>query len=356
MRHPDAPWRFLLTSGVILAEAWGFSLLTTVPALGASPISELMAEVSVGEPSHYRNLTLFPVRLRRIHDHTPCLTLDEAMKRGSLTISELTSAEVNRVRVRNRSGDYVFLLAGEILVGAKQDRMVEDDTLLAPSSEIVLRVYCTEAGRWAGRTTTFESSGATVHYRLRQIARESRSQSRVWAEIEAKAQGLGASRPATGAVRRVYSQSEVQSRARPYVERFEDLPSRYADVAGVVVAVGEEILVADLFGNPSLFRRLWRKLLDSYVLDALDRPTLERRLDRYDAERFLENATRATLVERSTPGAGDLYDLRGSRVSGSALVHRGAVVHLDLFPRLEEPKPRPLPAPNLEFRRRRQAQ
>ncbi|MBI3945491.1 MAG: hypothetical protein HY321_06215 [Armatimonadetes bacterium] len=358
MRRPHSILLALLAGTAAPAGVPGLSGVPARAARGSDAIDRLVAAVSVGEASRYRNLTLFPVRLRRTQDDTPYVTLDEALKRGSLVITELASADVNRVRVRNRSSDYVFLLAGEIIAGAKQDRMVEDDLLLPPHSpEIALGVFCTEQGRWSGRSTTFEASGVAVHNRLRQVAKESRSQSRVWEEVTEKAGSLRAARPETSAARRVYSQSEVQSRARPYADNLEGFARRYPDTVGVVAVAGGEIIVADVFCNPSLFRKLWPKLLESYVLDAIDRSDASGRVDRYEAERFLENARRAAIVERSTPGTGDLYDLRASRVYGSALVRRDAVVHIDLFPRLGDViTPRPSGTPDLDFRRRQQEQ
>lgn len=346
--------RYMLLPMLLGAALAAGALRPAAAAFAPDPVGRLIHDAAVGEPLHYRNLTLFPVALRTAHDRTPYTTLDEALRRGLLEITELASAEVNRVRVRNRSDEHVFLLSGEIIAGAKQDRMVEDDLLLPPhGKEVILGVYCTEHGRWSGRTSSFESAGTNVHNRLRQIAKQSRSQQEVWAEVEQKTRSLGAPSAPTSAARRVYSQAEVQSRARPYREAMGSLLARHPNACGVVAASGEEFLVADLFGSPGLFRKLWPKLLDSYVLDAIDRPSSLRRLTREEAERFLDAAARTEASARSTPGAGELYDLHGGRVTGSALVYRAAVVHLDLFPR-PWVTPRPLtPVPNLNHRRQR---
>ena len=55
------------------------------------------------------------------------LTLDESRARGALTVIERPEATVPELIAENRGKTYVLLLAGEILIGGKQNRVLRED-------------------------------------------------------------------------------------------------------------------------------------------------------------------------------------------------------------------------------------
>jgi hypothetical protein len=76
-------------------------------------------------------------------------------------------------------------------------------------------------------------------------------------------------------------------RTGPYIR---DLKDKCAgkNVVGVVVAVNGEPVNSDIFASPSLFRRYWPKLLESYALEAISAGKPVRQgVDRLDAQSFL---------------------------------------------------------------------
>ncbi|MEW6687397.1 MAG: DUF6569 family protein [Candidatus Edwardsbacteria bacterium] len=343
-------------------------ILLTVLLLGVfsaqaseeAPILRLINQIRVERPHTYKNLTIFPLTLTKFSDERDYLTLDEAVKESYLRISELSSAEVNEVLVENRSKYFVFLLASELLAGCKQDRMVANDCLLPPQSgKIHLKVYCTEHGRWQATSESFKSLGAAPHLSMRQLAKETKSQERVWNEVESKQAELGVTSAPTGAFKSVLDDKEVQQRCQPYFDEFSGIPrlnyggqTRLSrNVCGVVVAVGNEILCADIFTNPSLFRKLWFKLLKSYVLDVLNRPIRNCDLSRRDIERFVEIVLEADFRAGETDGVGRAVEIYSSRLSGSALIYQDCVIHCDLFPKTMIPREDDENTPKLQYRR-----
>ncbi|HWC76057.1 MAG TPA: DUF6569 family protein [Blastocatellia bacterium] len=119
---------------------------------------------SLGAPISFKNLTVFPV-LGDSLDSNKYITLDEGLKSGKVIITEIGAngrarrigqsrqasddAEVNKLLLTNRSGKTLVLIAGEIVVGGKQDRIVGHDCLIASSNRRVpLDVFCIEPGRW----------------------------------------------------------------------------------------------------------------------------------------------------------------------------------------------------------------
>jgi hypothetical protein len=58
-------------------------------------------------------------------------------------------------------------------------------------------------------------------------------------------------------------------------------------VIGVIVAYGGEVAWSDIFASADLFNHYWNKLLRSYAVEALARPTLREVASRDDASSFL---------------------------------------------------------------------
>src|SRR5664279_3491367 len=125
-------------------------------------------------PITHGNLSIFPVVGGPDHDTSHFLTLDEGVRAGTVIITEQgslqglvrresqqnrrSSAEVNRLVLVNNSDRPLLLLAGEIVTGGKQDRIIGADRLVPPKTgPIDLSVFCVEPGRWTGSKPTFGS-------------------------------------------------------------------------------------------------------------------------------------------------------------------------------------------------------
>ena len=141
------------------------SLLALSAALGlAAFLPEGSQEkVEAGQPpmaSRYRvlepisqgRLAIFPVVTSAVHDTRQFLTLDEGLTSGEVVVTEAGSirplirrpgqrlapqqdAEVNRLVLVNNSSRPLLLLAGEIVTGGKQDRVVGKDRIIPPNRD-----------------------------------------------------------------------------------------------------------------------------------------------------------------------------------------------------------------------------
>jgi hypothetical protein len=133
--------RFLLA--VVTAAGLLGSACCEVDARTGKEIRDLIETLEVGEPIYYENLTLIPIYSTRIRDNRHYTTLDEALDRGWLEISEVGGGSVPKVKVTNRSGEYIYVMGGEILTGCRQDRIVGRDVLLSPKAKnVIIPVYC----------------------------------------------------------------------------------------------------------------------------------------------------------------------------------------------------------------------
>jgi hypothetical protein len=309
----------------------------------------LLSQVSVKNPSGYENLTLFPLT-GPSSGSAGYRLLDDAMRSGQVEVQEKDGGQVNTVRMRNTGKTYVFGMAGEIVSGAKQDRMLQDDVLLPPGSGwLDVPVYCTEHGRWTG-TSSFGTKGYLASGGVRGKASQTGSQEEVWAEVDAAHEGLGVATPSR-AFAKVYEDKGAQEQAQPYIDKLDDLPALFPGAIGVAVAVGDQIVCVDVFGSPELFQKMWPKLLRSYVIDAMQSQQ-HGKLTAKQVQQFIRGAAGAQVTNQPTVGAGTLQRLSAPSASGSALVFKKTIIHLDLFPD-SSPDRGDGPAPRLDVRRQR---
>ena len=331
--------------------------------VGGDAISDFSRHTRVDSGRSHRNLTLFPVVAPGVRRPNVDLPLDKAVAMGLIGISELEESEVNRLRVKNKAKSPVFVMAGEMLRGGKQDRIVGSDLVLPPGADLIIPVFCVEHGRWSGAGGGFSAGHSLAGSDIRGAAggggRAGGGQSAVWSKVAEQQQRLRAPSP-TGALKSVHDSAEVRDRMKPYLHALTDLAEDNPKACGIVAVIDDEILTADLFSSPALFQQIWPQLLESYIIDALDREEGEdhhvREKDSHHSlnatfvQRWLNKVGSATRKPKDTPGSGMLYELRGSELVGSTLVLDKGVVHMELFP---EYPVKPIEYNSLEFRRDR---
>ena len=165
------------------------SVAVTVAMVVAGMVFVGRAPVHAGEQSAYNykvldpirhgSLTVFPVVASKSYGTAEFLTLDEGLRTGDVVVTEYgsvsgllrrrgtpairhDSAEVNRLVLVNNSKRPLLLLAGEIVTGGKQDRVIGMDRIVpAESDPVDLSVFCVEPGRWVATSDRFGGSGTT---------------------------------------------------------------------------------------------------------------------------------------------------------------------------------------------------
>lgn len=315
----------------------------------------------LAEPVSYETLTIFPVVSPRGSDTSTFLTLDEGLGSGEVVVSEqgsdmirrnrdgvplpqYQSASVNQLVLVNRSKRPLLLLAGELVSGGKQDRIIAKDRIVAPGAPpLPLDVFCVEHGRWSNGAN-FAAGNMMVHPSVREAAAVQQEQSQVWAAVKSgttsnSAGGVagGASRGSTSgsvtvesagaaplsadriageiaataptqAYQKIYNSASTAAPINSYAD---EIQRRFAKaieglkgerVVGVVVAYGGEVAWADVFASPELFERYWPKLVRSYCVEALARPQIRERATIEDAREFLKPLTGRESAE-TEPGA-----------------------------------------------------
>jgi ARG and Rhodanese-Phosphatase-superfamily-associated Protein domain len=290
-----------------------------VLAATLSAVSSPAAVGTLSGPYTARNLQIFLVHGDTRLEDRHYSTLSEALAKGLVEVRE--TGRVNELAIVNRSKELVFLNAGDIVKGGRQDRTVKDDLILPPfSGEVPLAAFCVEHGRWTGRghekANVFSSNSNILSSRKQKLAsRYENNQSDVWAGV-AEQQALlnsnvGALAGKSVDVRSPVSASSLQlsledkdlySVKRQYLDKLEPILDGKTDVIGFVYAINGEINTAEVYDNKSLFRALWPKLLDSAVTEAISDYRAERQPQTVEAgavRSFFETAVSGSVSERS---------------------------------------------------------
>jgi len=284
--------------------------------------------IKVAKPFKYKNLMIFPLTMRTM-SNTDYVTLDKAMKSNWLKIREIGDGEVNSVELRNTGEKTVFIMTGEMLSGAKQDRMLREDLLVPPNSGwLRVPVYCVEHGRWVSISSDFKAAKEVAPSQLRQRARITENQSEVWEAISSSQDRLGIA-SGTSTIQANYEDERIKKELDQYALHLAKVPRLTKNAVGVVVATGGRIICVDIFANNNLLLEFWSKLLRSYAMDALLES--EATVTKNDVEGLLNELLAARYTSIGTPGLGDLYILETASGKGNALLHRGSIVHLDFF-------------------------
>ena len=303
------------------------------PALGpprtAPELQRLARTLRVGAATRRGALTVLWLHGRDVAGLPPMLTLDEARAAGSLLFTERDRAAVPELVVDNRGKTHVLLLAGEILVGGKQNRVLREDLLLPPlSGPRLVGVFCVEQGRWNEGRRDFESRASFAQPSLRREVVGQADQARVWSEVARSA--LSAYAPsATGNYQQVYEKPEVQKHAAE-AERAMATPAAEGAV-GAAVYLHDRFTGLDAFADPGLFARAWPKLLRAHAVEAYGRaagPDVSEEKLRARVQSLIVAIGEAAATSRRNVGVGRVLELGLGAERGAALAFEGRVVHL----------------------------
>ena len=134
-----------LNRGIV--PALGLFVVFAASAAAQSPVSEW----KLAEPCTHQNLAIFLIRGKDTHASKKLLTLQEGLEQKKIIVHETGS--VNELSVENVSKDSeVFIQAGDIVKGGRQDRVLAYDLIVpAQSGQMPLASFCVESGRWKGR-------------------------------------------------------------------------------------------------------------------------------------------------------------------------------------------------------------
>jgi ARG and Rhodanese-Phosphatase-superfamily-associated Protein domain len=340
-------WIFAIAVFVLVALA----VIVPFPCLRAGE-ARPAGHYQVLAPIRNGNLTIFPVVAESSHDTSQFLTLDEGLRSGDVVVTESGSAgplvrprpghpvqnehpqtggaQVNQLVLINNSKRPLLLLAGEIVTGGKQDRIIGKDRIVpAESDPVDLSVFCVEPERWVARSDKFGAPMVMVQPSVRGKAMADKDQHQVWDQVAKARNGMAETVTAEAgalaaapiqesssyavAVDNKAVKRQLESVTVPVEQEYQSAIRQLRDkhAVGVVVAVNGQVIWVDVFASSSLLEKYWPKLVRSYAAESFSQQGKSAAVDVRAAQDFLDHLDgRREIVERE-PG---LY--RHSEITG----------------------------------------
>ena len=209
--------------------------------------------------------------------------LNEAMQRKGFRVLERQNfgrQEDNwfhAVTVMNKLQDTVYIMSGDVVTGGNQDRVFAHNEVVLPGSVRNLEVYCVEADR----SSYFDPSASEAEKSLgmfkgyynvasptvRKAIEKDASQEAVWSAV-AEVRKANKVEHRTKTYAALDNDNELKQKRDAYQQHFATQLKSRADVVGMVVCSGDQILGVEIFRTPTLFQSRCEPLLHGYIADA----------------------------------------------------------------------------------------
>lgn len=254
-----------------------------------SASADFAIDQQTAEYLQYENLQLFPIRAKaaflEANKGLPAFqSLGNALDQKKVEIREKDATPVqeqaqiaqgggavNTLHARNSSDEPVYLMAGEVVLGGRQDRVLAHDIVLPPNSEWrPIEVYCVEHGRWQYKEQTpqnFNKYAFAASNSVRYAVVHEKQQGRVWDEV-GNVTTMNFAESKTGSYGALQENESYQKKLQGYLDFFQNKLQNDSEIVGVIAATGDKVIACDIFGSNELFRQQYPQLLHAYVADA----------------------------------------------------------------------------------------
>ncbi len=263
----------VIAAAFALLAAWLSQLAFAAPAAPPAP-----APLRISGPYVYENLDVYLVHGRDQMAGRTLVPLARALAEKKVIVSE--TGNVGTLAIENLSDQEVYVQAGEIVKGGRQDRTLSSDLVLPPKSgKVDIGSHCVESGRWTNRGAEaadhFASSEAYLAHKELKIANNSNDQGRVWQNVARVQEKLAANlkgevRGASASSLQLTLESDrVRKGVEGYVRALAPLVDSHADAVGYAFAINGTLNSAELYASPALFRGVWPKLIRASAVEAV---------------------------------------------------------------------------------------
>jgi hypothetical protein len=317
---------------------WSVAPFTAIAcaAFGAAGSAFADGAERVSGPHVHENLAIYFVHGTSAAGPVP-LTLTEAVAKGRVQVLE--TGQVNELKIENTGDEEVFIQAGDMVKGGRQDRVLMVSIVLPPRSGLVpIASFCVEPGRWSARggedATKFSSAREAMPSRktLAIMAAPTVSgaggprpaggpalqggndtgnrQRLVWDEVARMQADLSAgvnahvAAPQSASSLQLALEHEKLNEARQaYVAALEPLGLTDSGVIGYVAAINGRPVSANIYPSNGLFQKMWKKQLTAAVTEAIGEraPSLAAAPPPAStALEFLKTAEKGAAEERET--------------------------------------------------------
>jgi hypothetical protein len=200
---------------------------------------------------------------------------NEAIEKNYIEVKEVNeSGNVNNLIVFNNSNYIVFFSDGDILSGAKQNRVLNTSVLIAPNSKTILPVSCVEQGRWSHLSPKFKGNDylapsklrAKKAYQVKESLKEDKgfncNQYSVWSDVNEYHIQYSLDSPTANL-------SDLYENKREDMDKFISDFKIDNEANGMIVFINKKILSMDAFNRINIFQEYFYKILRGVSSEAI---------------------------------------------------------------------------------------
>ncbi len=183
----------------------------------------------------------------------------------------------NGLTVQNKSPETIFLMAGDVVTGGNQDRVIAHDDVIPPGTVKNIEVFCVEAGRSSyynpdapaaeKQLAAFRGYYHVASPQVRQAVYDG-NQSAVWSAV-AQVTSANEAESGTKAYAALENENARKNERDAYLRFFEGKFSELPNAVGLVAVCNGKVVGVDIFGRPELFRSQYPALLHGYAAEAV---------------------------------------------------------------------------------------
>ncbi|MBK9163129.1 MAG: hypothetical protein IPM21_04330 [Acidobacteria bacterium] len=294
----------------------------------------------ISAPYTNQNLTIFLIHGEDASSNKDLITLQEAMEMKVFKVYE--TEDVDELIVENISPKYdVFIQSGDIVKGGKQDRVLAISIIVPRNSgKVSIEAFCVESDRWEGRGNESQKEFSSSEERI--VSRELKlaangpgtasgsgtgsgsgsasgaappppargSQTAVWTEVANAQRNISANvtvdvtaNSSASSLQLSLENKKLVKAREEFAKKFSELTKGKTDVIGYAFAINGKINSADIYVSNHLFNKVWPKMLNAAVTEAIslaDQEEAESEPTAGDISTFLSEADKGTPKERQT--------------------------------------------------------
>ena len=258
--------------------------------------SSVSPATRISGPFAHKSLSVFFLHDESRNSAVP-LTLNEALLDKTLRVEE--TGNIHALSIENFGKSDVFVQAGDLVKGGRQDRVLGVSMVVpAKSGRVPIAAYCVESGRWGRRgyedTRGFTSSlHAFFSPRARTALRRAAMsfdpaarrfadseyagfQRNVWDEVASAQSGLAAAvnrdvRAANSptSLDLTLEQAQVQAARDDYLKLLAKAGVDDPSITGTIFAMNGSVRTGEIYPWNGLFHKMWDKNLSASIMEAV---------------------------------------------------------------------------------------
>ena len=290
---------------------------------------------NISDPVKKNNITIFFLQSKTKLENN-FLTLEESISKSLVDIKEINSkGTIRYLKVSNKSNQKLLILGSEQIIGnaLKQNRVVNNTTLVPEQTTIMLSVSCCEKNRWspavANNICTSESLYFTkgrINNSVNIFDNNKTDQFKIWEDIAEKLDEFN-TKSFTGTLEDTYKKYKL------YFDEITNYFTINESDVGVVAAIGNRLVNVEIFSSNKLLKIYFPKIIKSLVFESYKKTSQNYLLglkDVYKLFRLIEFSEKK-LHKPHNDCLGEEIRFNSDRVVGSCLNYKEKLLHFSGF-------------------------